>query len=69
VSNILGALKTSKDYETQKCDEFGAIGNKVFLRYGVQRIEFDGISPNEAEWLEQQLNNGYRIVTGKATAA
>jgi hypothetical protein len=69
VSMILGALMTSKEYETEKCDGFGETGGTVFFRYGIRRIEFDGMAPNEAEWLAQQLNNAYRVVTGQATVA
>jgi hypothetical protein len=69
VRSILGSLMTGKEYETLKCDGFGEVGGVVFLRYGVQRIQFEGFTSNEAEWLGQQLNNAYRTVIGETTAA
>ncbi len=79
VGRVFGGLKSRTHYDAAKIDGFGEseknlvnlqkVQWSVYLRCGVQRIEFEGMSANEAEWLEQQLNNASKVVSGDAIAA
>ena len=48
----------------QKADGFGQNSSVLFLRHGCRRIDLPRLSPNEAEWLEQQLNDACNEVAG-----
>jgi hypothetical protein len=77
-----GRISTTTVYPVVKIDGFehygGGSSNQgfgqgdgggIYFRYGIDRIAFDGITANEAEWLAQELNRALAVTREDTVSA
>jgi len=63
-----GRISSERRYPLDKVDGFEAYGTSgvgevagVFFRFGIDRVSIDGLTPNEAEWLAQELEYASQV--------